>query len=68
MVPWEILPVFLGLSMSILATCRAANPMHVVIDGAHIKDDDMGDAGNVNAASDDILVANGLGGDCGTRR
>mmetsp|Transcript_89816 Transcript_89816/g.142898 ORF Transcript_89816/g.142898 Transcript_89816/m.142898 type:complete len:320 (-) Transcript_89816:117-1076(-) len=40
--------------MSILATCRAANPMHIVIDGAHIEDDDMGDAGNVNAASDDI--------------
>lgn len=42
--------------MSILATGRAANPMHVVIDGAHIEDDDMRDAGNVNAASDDILV------------
>mmetsp|Transcript_13500 Transcript_13500/g.29745 ORF Transcript_13500/g.29745 Transcript_13500/m.29745 type:complete len:383 (+) Transcript_13500:535-1683(+) len=40
--------------MSVLATGRAANPMHVVIDGAHIEDDDMGDAGNVNAASDDI--------------
>ena len=37
--------------MSVLATGRAANPMHVVIDGAHIEDDDMGDAGNVNAAS-----------------
>ena len=43
------------LPVSIFSAGRAADPMHVVINGAHVKNDHMGNAGDVNATSNDVL-------------
>ncbi len=38
-------------AMSILSTCCTSNPMYIIINGSHIKDDDMRDLWDINAAT-----------------